>query len=122
MVNFFAFLCRLLMTFANGLDPDQARQKVGPNLDPNGSTLMVFIKYFLPKMFVLKKVSRRQKHAKLPSRQRIVLNSPLFQHTENAFILCREKFDRQIINLLFRQQIGLTLFLLGNFACLFLVC
>ena len=27
-------LC-LLMTFANSLDPDQARQKVGPDLDPN---------------------------------------------------------------------------------------
>ena len=27
--------CCLLITFANSLDPDQARQKVGPNLDPN---------------------------------------------------------------------------------------
>ena len=27
--------CCLLMTFANSLDPDQARQNVGPNLDPN---------------------------------------------------------------------------------------
>ena len=27
-------LC-LLITFANSLDPDQARQNVGPNLDPN---------------------------------------------------------------------------------------
>ena len=25
----------LLITFANSLDPDQARQKVGPDLDPN---------------------------------------------------------------------------------------
>ena len=27
--------CCLLMTFANSLDPDQARQNVGPDLDPN---------------------------------------------------------------------------------------
>ena len=26
---------RLLITFANSLDPDQARQNVGPDLDPN---------------------------------------------------------------------------------------
>ena len=27
--------CCLLITFANGLGPDQARQNVGPDLDPN---------------------------------------------------------------------------------------
>ena len=27
--------CHLLITFANSWDPDQARQKVGPDLDPN---------------------------------------------------------------------------------------
>ena len=27
--------CRLLITFANSLDPDQAQQNVGPDLDPN---------------------------------------------------------------------------------------
>ena len=27
--------CRLLITFANSLDPDQNRQNVGPDLDPN---------------------------------------------------------------------------------------
>ena len=29
----------LLITFANSLDPDQARQNVGPDLDPNWLTL-----------------------------------------------------------------------------------
>ena len=29
------YLCRLLITFANSLEPDQARQNVGPDLDPN---------------------------------------------------------------------------------------
>ena len=27
--------CCLLITFANSFDPDQARQNVGPDLDPN---------------------------------------------------------------------------------------
>ena len=27
--------CHLLITFANSLDPDQAQQNVGPDLDPN---------------------------------------------------------------------------------------
>ena len=27
--------CHLLITFANSLDPDQALQNVGPDLDPN---------------------------------------------------------------------------------------
>ena len=30
---------RLLITFANSLDPDQARQNVGPDLDQNCLTL-----------------------------------------------------------------------------------
>ena len=31
--------CRLLITFANSLDPDQDQQNVGPDLDPNRLTL-----------------------------------------------------------------------------------
>ena len=27
--------CCLMITFVNSLDPDQARQNVGPDLDPN---------------------------------------------------------------------------------------
>ena len=32
--------CHLLMTFANSLYQDQARQNVGPDLDPNCFTLI----------------------------------------------------------------------------------
>ena len=32
----------MLITFSNNLDPDQARQFVGPDLDPNCLTLMAF--------------------------------------------------------------------------------
>ena len=39
--------CSLLITFANSLDPDQARQNVGPYLDQKKfDTLMVFLKEF----------------------------------------------------------------------------
>ena len=31
--------CHLLLTFTNCLDPDQDRQNVGPDLDPNRLTL-----------------------------------------------------------------------------------
>ena len=39
------------MTFANSLDPDQAQQNVGPDLDPNCLTLMVFLKEYFEKDF-----------------------------------------------------------------------
>ena len=42
--------CYLLITFANSLDPDQARQNVGPDLDPNCLTLWWYsVKIFLKK-------------------------------------------------------------------------
>ena len=39
MVKYNTYLCLLLITFANSLGPDQARQNVGPDLDPNCLTL-----------------------------------------------------------------------------------
>ena len=42
------------------LDPDQARQNVGPDSDPNCLTLMVFLKDFFEKV-ILKKIHRQQK-------------------------------------------------------------
>ena len=42
--------CRLLITFANSLDPDQARQNVGPDLDPNFLHMMVFMKDLFEKV------------------------------------------------------------------------
>ena len=47
--------CRLLITFANSLEPDQDRQYVGPDLDPKlFDTLIGVPEYFL-KMLILKK-------------------------------------------------------------------
>ena len=34
-------LCHLLITFANSLEPDQARQNVAPALDPNCLTVLI---------------------------------------------------------------------------------
>ena len=39
VVIILCLLVRLLITFANSLDPDQARHNVGPDLDPNCLTL-----------------------------------------------------------------------------------
>ena len=66
--------CRLLITFANSLDPDQARQNVRPDLDPNYLTLMVFLKIFLKKLILQNKnpqTTTKKKHAKLCSMQRV---------------------------------------------------
>ena len=59
------YFFRLLITFANSLDPDQDRQNVGPDLDPNYLTLIVFPKEIFEKIFFENKVSRQQqKHEK----------------------------------------------------------
>ena len=55
--------CCLLTTFANSLDPDQARH-VGPDLDPNCLIVMVFLKVFFLEKGNFEKSSRRQKACK----------------------------------------------------------
>ena len=53
--------CHLLITFANSLDPDQAGQNIGPDLDPNCLTLWCYSwKIFLGKVN-LNKIHRWQK-------------------------------------------------------------
>ena len=46
----FAFLKKydlsIYITFANNTDADQATQNVGPDLDPNCLTLIIFLKDF----------------------------------------------------------------------------
>ena len=54
--------CRLLIIFANSLDPDQARQNVGPDLDPDCLTLWCYSwKIFFEKVKLKKKIHSRQK-------------------------------------------------------------
>ena len=60
--------CRLLIIFANSLDPDQARQNVGPDLDPNCLTLWWYSWKIFWKEFIFKKNPQTtKKHAKLPA-------------------------------------------------------
>ena len=54
----------LLKTFANSLDPDQNQQNVGPHLDPNCLTLMVFLKGFFEKVYFEKKSAEDNKSMK----------------------------------------------------------
>ena len=57
-VNFKTFptiLIPLLMTFANRMDSDQARQSLGPDLDPMFDNLKIFLK-----KTTLKKTKRTQ--------------------------------------------------------------
>ena len=61
--------CHLLITFANSLDPDQARHSVGPDLSPNCLTLMVFLKEFFKKVDFEKNQQTTNKHEKLPIMQ-----------------------------------------------------
>ena len=65
------------MIFANSLDPDQARQNVGPDLDPNCfHTLMVLLKEIYFETYY-------KKCEKLPSMQRIYIN-PVWKYIGNA--------------------------------------
>ena len=54
----------MLITFANSLDPDQARQSLS-------DTLMIFLKEFFKNVDFEKNQQTTKKHAKLPSRQRV---------------------------------------------------
>ena len=63
----FTYLCHLLITFANSLDPDQAQQNVGPDLNLKlFNTLMVFLKEFFIKVdFEKNQQTTKKKHEKL---------------------------------------------------------
>ena len=61
-----------MTTFANSLDPDQARHNVRPDLDPHCLTLWCYCQSNFWRSFFLKKSSWRQKSMqKLPSMQRV---------------------------------------------------
>ena len=62
-------LCPLLITFANSLDPGQAWQNVGPDLDPTVWHWWYSWKIFLEKsiFFLIKKGQMTKMDAKLPS-------------------------------------------------------
>ena len=57
--------CHLLMTFANRLDPDQARQNVRPDLDPINLALNVFLIFFFKKVSLEKYQQTTEKSRKI---------------------------------------------------------
>ena len=58
--------CHLLITFAKSLDPDQAPQNVGPDLDPNCLTFWWYsLRMFKKKLLFEKNEQTTEKHAKL---------------------------------------------------------
>ena len=61
-------LCCLVITFVNShkLEPDQARQDVGPDFDPNCfDSQIVILKYFFSKKLSLKKSADDKKACKI---------------------------------------------------------
>ena len=81
--------CRLLITFANSLDPDQARQNVGPDLDPNCLTLMVFLKDFFEKKSKKKKNLDDKKKKKKKKKKRNMQSYPTCKELRVIpFIIC----------------------------------
>ena len=54
-----------LITFGNSLDPDQDQQNVGPDLDPNSLTLMIFLKEFFEKVDFEKNQQTTNNHTKI---------------------------------------------------------
>ena len=82
-------LCHLLTTFANSLDQGQARQNVGPDLDPNCLTLIVFLKEFFKKVdFEKKQQQTKKKWRKFPG------NFPMEEHLEYINTNYLQHFDK----------------------------
>ena len=71
--KFVACKCYLLITFAKSLDQGQARQNVGPDLDPNCLTLWWYFRKIYLKMLILKNSAdnKNQQHGKSPNMQTI---------------------------------------------------
>ena len=61
----------MLIAFASSLDPDQTRQNVGPDLDPNCLTLMVFRKEFFKRIDCENNQQMTKMLAKFPSKHRV---------------------------------------------------
>ena len=73
-----SFDCCLLITIANSLDPDQARQNVLPDLGPNCLTLMAFLKV-LDKFILKKNLQTKKKAGKVTQQELKPLCFSVFQ-------------------------------------------
>ena len=91
-------MCRLLIAFANNLDPDQARQNVGPDLDPNSLILCISERFF-QKVGFEKKITRRQKTCKVTNLGKPRRDGPYFE-IPTTYILLK---IRQINHMFYTQ-------------------
>ena len=76
--------------FANSLDPDQARQNVGPDLDPNSLILLlVFLKEFFKKVDFENDQQMTNETCKISQEamrySKICLKGPLKKNTKTGF-------------------------------------
>ena len=67
-----------ILTSVYNLGKQFEPQNVGPDLDPNCLTLIVFVKEFFLKKLICNKTSKQQKHEKLPGNQDVFVkhNAP----------------------------------------------
>ena len=81
------------MTFANSLDPDQARQNVRPDLSPNCLTLMVFLKEYFEKVDFEKNQQKTiEMHTILTKRQQTYLTRHFsLQIQEDSFSIISQQ-------------------------------
>ena len=81
------YFCRLLIIFANSLDPDQARGLIWIQLF---DMLMVFLKDFFEKVNLKKRNPQTtKKHAKLPGKQKdlLMFACTRISHQSNLFLI-----------------------------------
>ena len=67
--------CRLLITFANSLDPEQDRQNVGPDLGPNRLVLLYCSLKCIEKVYFEKKSAENNKSMKNTQHAKWLLNN-----------------------------------------------
>ena len=75
-----SYFCRLLITFAKKLDAGQARQNIGPDLDPSVfDTLMIFLKEIFFKVNLKTKIQTTKKHALFENKRIFLILVPILQ-------------------------------------------
>ena len=79
--------CHLLITFANSMNPDQARQNVLPDLCPNCLTLWLYSWKNISKKLILKKKSADNKKAwkNYPACKAVTLKAPITTAADDKF-------------------------------------
>ena len=85
--------CSISLTFGNSLGSDQARQNVGPDLDPNCLILIVFLKLFI--------LNKEEKYLQttnnleiLPSMQSVKLHEN--KHYASQHVFCSMRYPMRL--------------------------